>query len=337
MNIRIMDITRLDLNLLLTFDALFETRRVSLAAQRLKVSQPTVSFSLKKLRDFFADDLFVRTSTGMKPTPYAVQLQTPVRSVIEIVSQEVLKKPGFEARSAERRFTVSTSDIGELVFLPSLLKALIVSAPLASLRSVALSHRELPKALEDGEIDLALGYFPDLTVTGIKSQTLFEHPFTCLVRKDHPAVGEHLTLGQFMALDHLVVSQEGRSQEIFEKTMTELGLQRRILLHLPHFMSVPYMIAATDMISTVPLAVGRAFAGWSDVRLVKPPIEIPKIPLRQYWHRRSHNDPAVTWFRGIVADSLLDRDPSETCGSLIFASAQQPSRASIERKSTAAH
>jgi len=305
-----MDIRRLDLNLLLVLDALFETGRVSAVARNLRVSQPSVSFALAKLRGFFNDELFVRTGSGMRPTPYALRLRDPIRDAIELINREILFEPTFDPALSDRCFVVCTSDIGELVFLPPLLRAFRARAPRASLRCIAVPHEMMEDVLERGHIDVALGYFPDLRSAALRSEDLFSHPFTCLVRRDHPTIRDEITRDQFLAADHLVVSQPGRSQEIFELVVAEMGLRRRILLHLPHFLSVPYFIATTDMIAIVPHAVGKAFAEWHDLRSLPPPVEIPTIPLKQHWHRLTLNDRALLWFRTLISETFKDRDPS---------------------------
>lgn len=310
MKIDNLDIMRLDLNLLVTFDALMEERSVSAVARRLQLSQPTISFALAKLRSFFSDDLFVRTGAGMRPTPYSTQLHGSVRDVLELIRLEILKKPAFEPPESTRRFAICASDIGSLVFVPGILERLARDAPNATLQCLSYSHHELGRAMEDGVVDLSIGYFPDLISPGIRSELLFEHPFICLVRKNNPKVSEILTLTDFMAMDHLVVRQEGRSQEIFERTMASNGLARPILLQLPHFTSVPHILATSDMITTVPRMVGVAFAEKFGLRMLEPPIEIPQIEVRLFWHRRAQNDPALVWLRSVVSEHFCDGDPT---------------------------
>ena len=181
-----MNYREIDLNLLLILDALYDTGSTTLVAERLKVSQPTVSFSLGKLRDVFGDELFVRHGASMQPTPLAQSIREPVRRVVETVRFDILRERAFDPVSAERTFSLSASDIGELVFLPRLLEQLTVSAPKLNLRSLTMPPAELREAMTTGGVDLAIGYFPDLTGAGFFQQKLFEHAFTCLVRADHP-------------------------------------------------------------------------------------------------------------------------------------------------------
>lgn len=312
-----MDYRRLDLNLLVVLDALLGERGVHATARRLNMSQPNVSFALGKLRQFFQDQLLVRIGNSMHPTPMGDRLREPVRRILEMVDADLLGLPVFDPLNAERCFSISTSDIGELVFLPTLLEVLKERAPRATLRSHSMPPHELERAMSDGVVDMALGYFPDLQGSNFLCQTLFEHPFSCIVRKDHPDVGDALSLEQFLGLGHILVSQKGRSQELVEIRMHQLGLSRRIQLQSPHFMSVPLLVAGSDLISTVPHAVAAIFATMAPLKLLPPPFETPLISLQQFWHRRVDRDPAIVWFRSLVAELFLGRDPSMPAGRAI--------------------
>lgn len=315
-----MNFRGLDLNLILVLHALFHERSVSHAARRLGVSQPLVSFSLKKLRERFKDDLFVRKGARMTPTPVAERLAEPVERIVRAITDEVLQDRSFDPSTSQRVFSFSMSDIGELVFLPPLLDALRAVAPRVRVRCLSMAPEVLRDELASGSVDIALGYFPDLTGPGFYQQRLFFHPFTCVVRKDHPLIGDTISLEQFHLVEHAVVSEKGRSQEIAEKRMLELALDRQITLQSPHFMSVPLIVANSDIISVVPKAVGQAYARHTNLKLLEPPIDIPAIELKQFWHSRVHNDSAVVWLRGLIARTFLGKDPSANETSPIFAS-----------------
>ncbi|UUX70388.1 LysR family transcriptional regulator [Pseudomonas putida] len=304
-----MDIRRLDLNLLLLLDELYREQNLSAAARRLGMSQPMASASLRRLREYFEDQLFLSTGRGMRPTPFTVSIAASVSGVLERIKHEILAKPAFQPRQSDRLFTISTSDIGALIFVPPILRRLGEDAPNTDLRCVSLPHQQLEQALEQGSVDLAVGYFPDLQGEQVKTQALFEHNFTCIVRRNHPSIGDTLSLEQFLAADHLVVNQEGRSQKIFEQRLRELKLQRRVHLEVPHFMSVPQLIASTNMVATVPLSLGVWFAS-EQIKMLTPPIEVEKFELKLHWHRQMEDDPAVSWFRNAVFEELCNLDPT---------------------------
>jgi DNA-binding transcriptional LysR family regulator len=299
--------SELDLNLIPYLVALDETRNVSRAGDLLGVSQPRVSAALGRLREHFGDPLFVRTSRGMEPTPRALALVPAARDALAQIRRGLVAPHDFDPATDTSTFSIALSDVGEIVFLPRLLQELARRAPRANLRSVSLPHAEIERGLEAGSVDLAVGYFPDLGGSNFFQQRLFTHHFICLMRRGHPLAGKPLTLEQFLACGHAVVRAEGRSQEILEQHLAKARLQRRAVLETPHFMSLPFILGRTDLIATVPHAIGYAYvAEHASITLVEPPLPLPRFDLRQHWHRKYHNDPRTAWLRGMVADLFND-------------------------------
>ena len=298
-----------DLNLIRVLVAVAESRRLELAARTLGMTQPGVSNALRRLRAAYDDPLFVRSPQGMQPTSRAVPLIAAAREILDLHKTRMLGHAEFAPLGAQTEFRFAMSDIGEMVFLPRILEHFRVHAPHATVRCVTLAPGALSRALEEGHIDLAVGYFPDLKGTSVFQQKLFSHSFVCLVRADHPSVGKRLTRKQFLQLDHAAIHAEGRSQEVFEQYLRRKRIARRVVLHVPHFMSIPYVIAATDLIVTVPLALGTAFAAVARLKLLTPPLETPRFDLKQHWHRRVHKDPRNRWLRNQIA--LLFNDDTD--------------------------
>lgn len=295
-----------DLNLLPVVLAIAEERSVTRAAVKLGWSQPKVSIALNKLRRSLGDPLFVRGAHGMEPTPRAAALVAPTRDILERVRNDVLASAPFEPRTTARRFTFALSDIGEMTFLPKLLAWLQRHAPGATVVSVTPPPDQIAAGLESGEIDLAIGYFPDLKARNFFQQRLFAHTFISLVNARHRIKGERMSMEEFLATGHAVIRAEGRSQEIFEQLLLKHRIERRVVLSTPHFMSIPFIIAATDLLVTVPYAVGASFAKIPSIRLVEPPLEIPTFDLKQHWHRKYHKDAANIWIRSVVAKLFSD-------------------------------
>ena len=292
-----------DLNLLRVVVALYDAGSVGRAAQALGMSQPALSAALARLRKAFGEPLFVRTARGMSPTPRAHALAAGAREVLARVADEVLSEATFEPATTTARFTFALSDVGEMVFLPKILESLQRLAPQARVRSVSLPPARLEQAMEGGEVDLAVGYFPDLRSSAFFQQRLFTHRFSCLLRADHPIRGRKLTLEKFLSLGHAVVRAEGRSQEIFEKYLERRKISRRIVLLTPHFMSIPTVIGKTDLVVTLPHAIGLFFSKTgANIKVMEPPLPIPRIELKQHWHRNAHHDPKNRWLRRLVAE-----------------------------------
>ncbi|MBF7015306.1 LysR family transcriptional regulator (plasmid) [Novosphingobium resinovorum] len=305
-----MDYRRFDLNLLVVLDALLEERGVNATARRLGMSQPNVSYALSKLRLQFKDELVVRVGNSMQLTVVGETLREPLRLILAGLETEILAERHFDPATSDRRFVISTSDIGELVFLPRLMAELSSHAPGITLQSRSISPEELQQAMANGSVDLALGYFPDLNGANFLTQKLFDHPFTCIARADHPVAAPDWSLDTFLSLGHIVVAQRGRSQELIEERLADLGLTRRVQLQSPHFISVPLLVANSDLISTLPAAVGAIFATMARLRLIAPPLCSPMISIQQFWHRRVHTDPGNAWLRKLITKLFRGRDPS---------------------------
>lgn len=302
-----MEISDLDLNLLVAFEAILATRSVTAAATRLDISQPTMSYSLAKLRRVFDDPLFVRTSTGLQPTPRALQLAEPVRRALEIVRSQVLKQSHFDPLKSTRTFTLSMSGVAGMHFLPRILQFLSTEAPGVNLKTVALGRHELEDAMADGALDLLIGFFPDLGKAGFYQQSLFHHRYVCMVRTGHPRVGAAITLKQYVSESHVVVRHGGRSYEVIERFLEKNGIVRRVVLETPHVTSVPFIIASSDLIAVLPISMAEAFVHFPGLKTVSLPFSLPTVHIKQHWHERFQNDEENMWLRQRIARAFTAR------------------------------
>jgi DNA-binding transcriptional LysR family regulator len=302
-----MELRDLDLNLLLVLEALYEEGTLTRTAQRLRLSQPTVSAALAKLRLVFGDELFLRMGGVMQPTPRAEAMQPVVSSVLKTIRLELLAQADFEPGSATGAVTLSLSDIGELEFLPRLLKRISTEAPNVEIRSVVAKPLALAVAMDRGEVDLAVGYFPDLVSSVFKQQSLFQHRSACLVRRDHPTIGPKISLDEYLAARHIAVAQEGRLHDVVELGLAAQGLHRRVGLRTPHFTSVPFLVAASDLVGTIPRPLALQFATSCGLLVIEPPFPIPTIEVKQVWHRRFDGQPRLRWLRHLVAETSQNR------------------------------
>jgi len=290
-----------DLNLLRLLVVLHRTRSVSKAAEELNLSQPATSLALSRLRKAVGDILFVRTPAGMLPTPRCSELVPAAETALAGIDTTVLRRSAFDPAAARREFVVTLIDVGELHFLPRLSAYLARHAPGCSLRNEQVVNEGMESALESGDVDLALGYFPNLEKRGICRQRLFMHSLVCLVRADHPLVrSSKVPLATFLELSHAVVQAVGRSNELFEMQMKKRGLRRRIQLLSCHFVTLPAIIAQTDLIATVPRHLADYYARMENLRVVEPPIYIKPYAVCQFWHPRFDGDPSLKWLRESV-------------------------------------
>lgn len=301
-----MDIGDIDLNLLVTFDSLLRFRSVSRAAQALGTSQPSVSYALKRLRVLFDDPLFVRGARGIDPTPRAEALGQTLQSVLDQIRTGLLARPSFDPAQARRTLTLHMIDVGELVFLPGLLRRLRAQAPGVTVRTVSLPADALVEALRTGDVDLAVGRFTHLEDASLFRQRLFSHSFACVVRHDYPQAGKRMTRRQFEQAEHAVVESESRGNAIFEEVLARHGLARRVVLRMPHHLAVPAVVIESGLVVTVPYAVGAAFARMAAVRILQPPVSVPRVDVHQWWHARFNHDPFNRWAREAVAGLFIE-------------------------------
>jgi DNA-binding transcriptional LysR family regulator len=291
---------KLDIQLLKVFMAVFDTRSVGQAALRLQMSQPGLSTALARLRGVLQDPLFVKTPRGMEPTTRARGLHEPVRSILDAIESRLLVKPDFDPASSRREFRLALSDIGEGIYLPLALQGLAESAPGVTLRSVTLPPRQLEEAMDAGEVDLAAGYFPDIRTGEFLHRRVGLHSFACIMRSGHPLAGTRLSMKQFTELQHVVIEASGRSQEVLEKFFKSKRIRRRVVLHTPHFMSVPVIVASTDVVATVPQALADFITTQRGLVQVPLPFVPPTFQVNLYWHRSVHHDPGGQWLRELL-------------------------------------
>ncbi len=312
-----MDIRDLDLNLLLVLDALFDEGTLTRTAQRLKLSQPTISASLAKMRAALGDELFVRANGVMQPTALAFTLRPAVSSVLKTIRLEILSQAAFDPARETATFTLSLSDLGEMEFLPRLLERLAQEAPNANLRSVVKRPVDLALAMDLGEVDLAIGYFPDLISSVFKQQTLFLDQSAYLVRKDHPTIGPGMTLQDYLAARHIAIAQGGRTLEVVDIGLAALGIGRRIGLQTSHLASVPFLVAQSELVATMPRQFALQSAAVYDLLVIEPPFPIPPIEIKQLWHKRFDGHPRLRWLRHLVAETSQNKQfLGAGCGTL---------------------
>ena len=287
-----------DLNLLPIAFALYDELSVSRAARVLGMSQPAVSKALRRLRESFADPLFVRGPNGVVPTSRAHALVRAARPHVERLREGLLQEESFDPAASARAFVLAVSDVGEMAFFPSVAQHLRKGAPGCVVSAVAGPNAQLPYALERGDVDVAVGYFPDLSLKNIRSRRLAKHGFACVMRAGHPRWKERLTVDDFLHLEHVVVHSEARSSlEVLERFMRRRRMRRSIAINASHVLSVPFIIKDSDLIATVPYAVVTRFTSLTrDLAGALPPFEIT-YDLKMHWHRRFDNDARHVWLR----------------------------------------
>jgi DNA-binding transcriptional LysR family regulator len=288
----------IDLKLLTIFQEIYKTRSISQAAENLEMGQPAVSMSLAKFRKHFNDPLFVRTSAGMEPTPHAQQLIQPVREALALLKMALGHQTSFDPKTSARMFKLCMTDVGQRVLMPHLLPRLSEIAPSVKIDVSYVSERT-SKGLESGDIDLAIGFLPELDA-GFFQQKLFTDKFVCVVNGQHPRIKGKLSLEQYQTESHVVITQQGTGHGIVEQTLASLKIHRNIGLRIPNYLGVSSTMESTEFIATVPhrfaLALGK------NVRVVELPFKIPEYRVMQHWHERYARDPGIEWLRKVMID-----------------------------------
>ena len=297
----------IDIRLLSVFDEIYKTRSVSGAAEALELGQPAASVALSKLRHQFGDPLFVRTASGMEPTPFGEGLVRPVRTVLDALDVVLGHRDDFDPESSDRIFRICMTDISQLVLLPKLWQELRVSAPHIRIEISPLS-KDTAHRLESGAADLALGLMPQLDA-GFYQQLLFRQNFVCMVGADHPRITDQLSLAQFEAEDHVVVSSSGSAPLIIDREIARLGIKRRIALKIPSFLGAAFIVEHTDHLITIPKRLGDVLQGRGAFRIFPVPFPLPEYEVKQHWHERYHRDPGSRWLRGVISELLSESSP----------------------------
>lgn len=300
-----MDLKDLDLNLLLVFHELLIEKRVSAVADKLGLTQPSVSNALSRLRKQFGDDLFVRTSRGMAPTPFASELAEPIGSALDTIRAGLNRRTQFDPASSTRKFMLGMTDIGEIYFLPKLMDALAAIAPGVSVSTVRNTAENLKDEMESGHVDMALGLLPQLKA-GFFQRRLFSQPYVCLFRKGHPLDKGKITLKQFADAEHVAVVSAGTGHSRVDGFIESKGVARRIKLTVPHFVAVGHILSTTDMIATVPERYAMECVKPFGLTYVKHPLAIPEIAINIFWHAKAHKEPGNQWLRSVICERFAD-------------------------------
>ncbi len=296
-----MELHEIDLNLLVVFNQLLVERRVSKVADNLGVSQPAVSNSLAKLRRLFGDELFLRTSKGMEPTPFADQLAESVSYALAMIHSGVNQRTRFDAAQECRPFTVGMTDIGEIVFLPELIARVKREAPGVTLSTVRNTATNLRDELESGKVDMAIGLLPQLKA-GFFQRRLFRQRYVCLMRRGHHLDKRRITLAEYAGAEHLVVVSAGTGHGKVDDLLRRSGIERTVRLTVPHYVGVGHILQGSDLVTTVPEKLADRLLEPFGLAKVVHPAKLPEVAINAFWHAKYHRSPANRWLRTVVFD-----------------------------------
>jgi len=287
---------RLDLTLLLVFLGLVRHRKAVDVATELGLTQSAISQALKRLRDIFGDELFLRRPHGMEPTATALALEKAVAQAVDSLRGALGQARAFDPATATGLVRIAALDAEQAVLIPPLAARLRVAAPGLTLSVLPRGRGEAVEALNEGRVDLALGYLW-VVPEAISGERLYEETFLIAGRPDALPEAPRITLDAYCAADHVLISPGGDMHGVVDDRLEALGRTRRIVLGLPAFLPALAAVAASHALVTLPARVATAFAGGFRLVTATPPLEVRSFPVSVFWHRRNDADPRTRWLR----------------------------------------
>lgn len=297
-NIMPMEHNDFDLNLMRIFATIYRLRSVSKSAIALDVAQPTVSKALRRMRDLLGDRLFVSAGGTLVPTDVALRIAPLIESGLLSFDDALSIPRGFDPLRSMRPFDIAMSDIAEAVILPPLLEHCRENAPGVSFRVHPVPDVELSQALQVGDLDLGVGFAPDVARTVIQ-QKLFECQYVCISRRTDP-----IDIETFISSRHAVARANGSGHDLVVDMIERTAGDRAIGTSVPGFLPLAFVVAKSDLLATVPDVLARIMRGVAGLTIHPHPISLPAIVVRQFWHARSNDDDGHRWLRHTLMDII---------------------------------
>ena len=291
-----MKIKDTDLNLFIAFDVIYTEKNLTKSGQVLGITQPAVSNALARLRDLFNDELFIRTSRGMIPTPVANQLIGDIRNALSLIQNTISVSEKFDPSTAEMTFKISIGDTSEYRLLPLLIKQLAEIAPKVKVETYLTARKDAPRELASGAIDFSIDP-PLQSDQHLKHERIYQEDYVMIVREDHPILKKQkITIEDYLDLSHIHISNRKTGMGHVDMTLYKLGLTRDIYLRAQHFLVAPYIVEQSDMAITTTkgFAVDRNLA-WREL-----PFDIDPLVLHLYWHENNDNESSSKWMRDLM-------------------------------------
>ena len=304
----------LDLNLLKVFDVVMTERNVTRAAVRLAMTQPAVSNAMRRLREAVHEDLFVPGASGVTPTAHAQKLWPAVRSALERL-QDAFEPQGFDPRADARSFTLAMADATAALVVPWLVNTLRREQARVDLRIIGLTSRDPRPLLEQGQADVALGFFPDVSallaaegeLSVMRQQSLYSSEYVCVMRRDHPLASRSgLDLDDFCAADHLRVSFAGRPRGFVDEALSRMGRTRHVVVAVNEFFTAGAVVHQSDLLAVLPRSFVPATGFAAQLATRALPFDLPGIDISLLWHRRHEQDTAQRWLRDVLARAAVE-------------------------------
>jgi len=299
-----------NISLLRLLRVLIAERNVTRAADRLGLSQPAASQALGRLRRIFHDPLLVQSRNEMIPTARALEIDRGLADMLTTFDGLIDDQAAFHAETSRRRFSISATEYSEFVLLPALVANVRKVAPGITIDIRAPNQDLMSSWLESGEIDLRIAWIKRPSQS-LKAQPLFFDQLVWIARRDHPAVRRPPTIEEFLNLPHARASLIGRTMigQVIDDAVTAIGKSLNLTITAPNFLTLPYLVAASDIVAIVPKRLAQAFATELSLQTLDLPLRLPRMRYAAYWHERNHLDAGHKWFRQMVTKTAKALPP----------------------------
>ena len=284
-----------ELKLLVIFDVIMTENSITRAAERLSMTQPAVSNAVARMRTLWSDELFVPDGRKIQPTTYAKNLWDKVRDSLHNINQAV-EPDQFEAKSAKRTFRVALPDIALDTLWLNMRKLFEKEAPGLNLHAVPYTISCTKPLLDDADVDLVIGQ-SNRSLENICTDHLFDTRYVCAMRKGHPLATPNLTVEEFAAAQHLLVSLSGNTVSPVDQALQQIGLARRVAFTVNNFSSAVPIIKESDLIAILPIDLLHDRLACDELTIIHPPVDVPHTSISMLWHSRQSADEGLIWLR----------------------------------------
>jgi DNA-binding transcriptional LysR family regulator len=301
------NLARVDLNLLVAFDALMTERSVTRSAARIGIGQSAMSHNLRRLRRLFADELFTRSPDGMRPTPRAMSLIEAVRAALSQIEGTVFRRDGFDRARADRTFRIGLPDSLEVALIPSLLAHLRQVAPAVRLQLRSIDRFQILPELDADRVDLGIGVFTEGQAHH-KRRLLFTDTYLCLFSPKQVGLKPPVSLEDYLRIPHVLTSLTEDAHGVVDDALAKLKRKRTIALVTPRFLSAPFIVRRAPVLATMPSKLARFFAEALGLSISPPPVPLPKFAISLLWHASYDRDPGHAWLRETIRQLTAQSD-----------------------------
>lgn len=285
---------RLDFTILLIFLGLMSKRKASLVATELGLTNSSISHAIRRLRDVFDDELFLRKPHGLDPTAFALHVEKDIRAAVDAAQAALAGPTTFSPQTATGLVKVAARDHEVTTFLPKVIARASIEAPNIRFAVQSLQRAEAIRGLKEGSTDFLIGFHPDAG-EGLEATTLRTENYKVIAHRGHDLFSQELTLERYLEQRHVLVSHDASLKGIVDHILGEQGLHRDVVLAVPSFISALTILSESDLISTVPTSIADSFASRFGLRAALPPLDIRSFDISIFRHRRNMRDPMLSW------------------------------------------